>query len=140
MNPIEPTVSDWPGVEAGPHDRGGGREFTLNGREIGHVHRGKLVDIPFAKSVRDILIEEERADKHHVLPDSGWVSYRVHSDEDVEGALWLLRVSYLYHLIALRKRDEDYPEIDAVDVDTALAEMDVSNELHAVFSEQRTTG
>ncbi|WP_255681662.1 luciferase family protein [Natrinema sp. SYSU A 869] len=85
MNPIESTVSEWPGVEVDSHDRGGGREFTLAGREIGHVHRGKLVDIPFAKQIRDILLAEERAEKHHVIPDSGWVSYRVQSDEDVEG-------------------------------------------------------
>lgn len=133
-NPIESTVSDWPGIEIKPHDRGGGREFTLNGREIGHVHRGKLVDIPFAKRIRDILIDDGRAQKHHVVPDSGWVSYRVHSDEDIDGALWLLRVSYLYHLITVRKRDGDHTELDAVDVEAALVALDIGDELKRVFS------
>ncbi|WP_083860860.1 luciferase domain-containing protein [Natrialba asiatica] len=137
MNQIESTVSEWPGVEVGSHDRGGGREFTLDGREIGHVHRGQLVDIPFAKRVRDILIEEERAEKHHVMPDSGWVSYRVRSDEDIEGALWLLRVAYLYRVVTLRKREETQVGGDAVDIDAALDELNVSDALEDAFNEVR---
>lgn len=135
MNPIESTVSAWSGVEVDSHDRGG-REFTLDGREIGHVHRGQLVDIPFATRVRDILITEERAEKHHVMPDSGWVSYRVRSDEDIEGALWLLRVAYLYQVITTRKREEHSLE-DGVDIDAALTELDMSNALEDVFNEVR---
>ena len=134
MNPIESTVSAWPGVEVDSHDRGGGREFTLDGREIGHIHRGKLVDIPFAKRVRDVLIAEERAEKHHVMPDSGWVSYRIQSEEDVEGALWLLRVAYLYHVITMRKR-EQHPLEDGVNIDAALAELNMSDTLGDVFDE-----
>jgi hypothetical protein len=136
MTPIESIVSDWPGTEVKPHDRGG-REFTLNGREIGHIHQSQLVDIPFAKRVRDILLEERRAQKHHVFPNSGWVSYQIESDQDVDGALWLLRVAYLYHLITVRKRDGDHTELNAVDVETALAELDTSDELKQVFSDLR---
>jgi hypothetical protein len=136
MNPIESAVSNWPGIEVGSHDRGG-REFTLGGREIGHVHGGQLVDIPFAKRIRNILIEEERAEKHHVLPDSGWVSYRVRSDEDIDGALWLLRVAYLYHVVTMRKHEEEHPSGDAVDIDAALTELDVSDAVEHVFNEVR---
>lgn len=136
MNSIESTVSAWSGVKVDSHDRGGGREFTLDGREIGHIHRGKLVDIPFTKRVRDVLIEENRAEKHHVMPDSGWVSYRIQSDEDIEGALWLLRVAYLYHVITMRKR-EDYSLEDGIDIDAALIELDMSDTLEDVFNEVR---
>ncbi|RRJ31581.1 hypothetical protein EIK79_06600 [Halocatena pleomorpha] len=118
------------------HDRGGGREFTFDGREIGHIHRGKLVDIPFAKRVRDVLIAEEQAEKHHVMPDSGWVSYRVQSDEDIGGALWLLRVAYLYHVITMRKR-EGHPLEGGIDIDAALSELDMSDALQDVFNEMR---
>lgn len=135
MNHVESTVSEWPGVEVDSHDRGG-REFTLDGREIGHVHGGTLVDVPFATRVRDILIEEERAEKHHVMPDSGWVSYRVQSDEDIEGALWLLRVAYLYHVVTTQKHKK-HPTGDAVDIDAALAGLDMSHALEDVFDEER---
>jgi hypothetical protein len=39
-------VSSWSGVSQSPH-RFGGVEFTLAGREVGHVHRNGMVDIPF---------------------------------------------------------------------------------------------
>lgn len=136
MNSIESAVSTWPRMEVDSHDRGGGREFTLNGREIGHIHRGKLVDIPFDKRVRNVLITEERAEKHHVMPDSGWVSYRIQSDEDIDGALWLLRVAYLYHVITIRKREDHFIE-DVVDIDAALAELNMSDTLGDVFDEVR---
>lgn len=136
MNPIESTVSNWPGVEVSSHDRGGGREFSLIGREIGHIHRGKLVDIPFAKRIRDVLIAEERAEKHHVVPESGWVSYWIQSDEDVEGALWLLRIAYLYHVITSQKHVE-HSEAKTIDIDAALAELDMDDALEDVFNEVR---
>lgn len=139
MNPIESIVSDWPGIDVGPH-RFNAREFTLDSREIGHLHGGRLLDIPFPKRVRDILVEEERAETHHIYPDSGWVSYRVRSDEDIDGALWLLRVSYLYSLTAMRKRDGDHPEVAVVDIDATLAELDLSDELRRVFNEERAAG
>jgi Family of unknown function (DUF5519) len=137
MNSIESSVGDWPGVKVDSHDRGGGREFTLDGREIGHIHRGKLVDIPFTKRIRTVLIEENRAEKHHVMPDSGWVSYRIQSNEDIEGALWLLRVAYLYHVIMMRKRKGRSLE-DGVDIDAALIELNMSDTLEDVFNEVRT--
>ncbi len=31
---------------------------------------------------------------HHVLPQTGWVSYRIRGEEDVEGALELFRLNY----------------------------------------------
>lgn len=136
MNTIESTVSEWPGIEVEPHDCGGGHEFDLDGREIGHVHPSRLVDIPFAKRVRDIIIPEGRAEKHHVYPESGWISYHVQSDDDIDGALWLLRVSYLYHLVTTQNR-EGNPEIDAIDIDAALDELDMSDELCDVFSDVR---
>ncbi|WP_276249104.1 luciferase family protein [Haladaptatus sp. YSMS36] len=137
MNQIESIISDWPGVMVKSHERGGGREFILDGREIGHVHHGQLVDILFAKRIRDVLIEEGRAQKHHVLPDSGWISYRVRSDQDVDRAVWLLRVSYLYHLLALRKRKEEHPAGDAIEIDVALAELNMSDALEHMFSDLR---
>ncbi|MFC6964551.1 luciferase domain-containing protein [Halocatena marina] len=137
MNSIESTVSAWSGVKVDSHDRGGGREFTLDGREIGHIHRDKLVDIPFTKPIRDVLLEENRAEKHHVMPDSGWVSYRVQSDEDIEGALWLLRVAYLYHVVTLQNHEEETSTVDVIDIDAALVELDMSDTLDAVFDEVR---
>ena len=44
--------------------------------------------------VREELVRAGRAERHHVLPDSGWVSYRIGGPADVPGAIELFRLSY----------------------------------------------
>jgi hypothetical protein len=86
-------VSSWEGVSASPH-RFGGMEFRMGRREIGHVHRNYQADIPFPKPVRDILVSEGRAQPHHILPESGWITFRLVKSEDVGKAIELFRMSY----------------------------------------------
>ncbi len=86
-------VLSWPGVEARPH-RFGGIEFRVQGHEIGHLHGDRLADLPFPRRIREELVAEGRARPHHVLPQTGWVSYRIRGEADVEGALDLFRRNY----------------------------------------------
>jgi len=90
---IRREVLGWPGVEEAPH-RFGGVEFRLGRREIGHLHGDRLADLPFPVRVREELVREGRAVPHHVLPESGWVSYPIRGEADVPGALALFRLSY----------------------------------------------
>jgi predicted DNA-binding protein (MmcQ/YjbR family) len=90
---IEQTVTSWQGVTSQPH-RFGGREFNLDTREIGHVHGDKLVDIPFPKKVRDELVKAGEANAHHILPESGWISFYIREEGDVGKAITLLEKSY----------------------------------------------
>jgi hypothetical protein len=90
---IQKAVLSWPEVSAQPH-RFGGTEYRLGRREIGHVHADHLVDIPFPTKVRNEIVAAGRAEPHHVLPDSGWVSLFLREAGDVERAIELLRLSY----------------------------------------------
>jgi Family of unknown function (DUF5519) len=90
---IAAAVMAWPGVERAPH-RFGGLEFRLGKRELGHLHGDALVDLPFPRKVRDELVATGRARPHHVLPDSGWVSFWIESPEQVEEAIVLFRLAY----------------------------------------------
>ena len=83
----------WPGVESKPH-RFNGVEFRVRGHEIGHLHGERLADLPFPVRVRKELVARGKAEKHHVLPETGWTSYRIRGPEDVEGALELFRMNY----------------------------------------------
>ncbi len=89
---VEAVVS-WPGVEAHPH-RFGGIEFTVDHREIGHLHGDRLADLPFPKRIRDELIASGRAEPHHVLPDTGWVSRWIRGPEDIPEVVALFRLNY----------------------------------------------
>jgi hypothetical protein len=91
---ITQTLTSWPGVSAHPH-RFGGTEYRLGERrEIGHIHGDQLVDIPFPTKVRAELVAAGRAEPHHVLPESGWISFYLREPGDVERAIELLRLSY----------------------------------------------
>lgn len=93
-------VTAWEDVTAHSH-RFGGTEFRIGRREIGHIHGDWLVDIPFPKKVRDELVANGRAQPHHILPETGWISFYLRQPGDVELALALLRQSFE---IALRQR------------------------------------
>ncbi len=90
---IERVVLSWPGVTVEPH-RFGGIEFRLGRRELGHLHGDRLADLPFPRRVRDELVAAGRASRHHVLPDSGWVSRRIDGPDDVAEVIELFRLSY----------------------------------------------
>ena len=86
-------ISRWEGVDAEPH-RFGGTEFRVGRRELGHVHGDHLADIAFPMDVRNRLIAEGRAEPHHILPNSGWITFKFSKESDVESAVELFRLSY----------------------------------------------
>ena|SRR6185503_7788679 len=90
---ITKEVTAWNGLASQPH-RFGGMEYVIGKREIGHIHGDHLVDIPFPKKVRDQIIATGRAQPHHILPDTGWVSFYLQQEAAVEKAIALLYKSY----------------------------------------------
>lgn len=88
------TVSRWEQIEAVPH-RFGGVEFQFEGKEVGHIHRSGMVDIPYTKRLREHLVTEEHTGLHHLLPDTGWTTFYIRHAEDVDKAIWLFRISLL---------------------------------------------
>jgi len=90
---IEREVGSWDGVTTHAH-RFGGTEFRLGRRELGHLHGERWADLRFHQGIRDMLVETGRAQPHHVLPETGWVSKQIRSDEDVAELIELFRLSY----------------------------------------------
>ena len=87
------TLLTWQGIETHPH-RFGGTEFRTGKREVGHIHGDSLVDIPFPKKIRDEIVAAKEAEPHHILPETGWVSFYLREEADVERAIALLKRSY----------------------------------------------
>ena len=93
---IEKEILNWPYVTAEPH-RFGGVEFRLNKKEMGHIHSEGLADIPFPMKTRDALVNSGLVKPHHVLPQSGWVSYWFHNSdekEDIATVIDLFKLRY----------------------------------------------
>ena len=90
---ITQVVTSWESVTVAPH-RFGGVEYVIGRREVGHIHGDHMVDIPFPKKVRDEIVAAGRAQPHHLLPETGWISFYLRHEEDVDKAIALFRESY----------------------------------------------
>jgi hypothetical protein len=127
LEQIRTAVTAWPGVTASPH-RFGGLEFNLDSTEIGHVHHNGMVDIPFNTKIRNQLIAEGKAEPHHLLHDTGWISFYIRSEQDIQAAIDLLKLSYLFYLSRGNKR-----AAHNVDIEGDVARLGLSDGLQAVF-------
>ena len=90
---ITNAVTAWEGVTVAPH-RFGGVEYVIGKREIGHIHGDHMVDIPLPKKAHDEIVAAGRAQPHHILPETGWISFYLRQEADVEKAIALLRESF----------------------------------------------
>ena len=91
---ITDEVTSWPGVEAGPGDRGE-FAFKLGRREIGHLHGDHVLHIGFPKAVWNELYEQGRIDYHPVFPGKpGYAARRIETEDDVRDVIALLRLNY----------------------------------------------
>ncbi|GAB4517535.1 MAG: hypothetical protein OHK0046_24190 [Anaerolineae bacterium] len=117
-------MATWDGVTVHPH-RFGGREFNIGNVEIGHVHSNGMVDIPFTRTIRAQLIAEGMAEPHHLLPETGWISFYLRKESDVAEALKLFRLSYIQKVRSRSRRDDAQraalqQQIDALNVSDTL--------------------
>jgi uncharacterized protein (UPF0261 family) len=90
---VDQELLSWPGVSAQPH-RFGGREYHVNNHEIGHMHGSHMADLPFPKKVRDELVAAGRVQPHHILPETGWVSFYISGEADASAVVALFRLNY----------------------------------------------
>ena len=91
---ITEEVTSWPGVEAGPGERGE-FAFRLGRREIGHLHGDRAAHFGFPKQVWRELKEQGRIEPHPVFPDAeGPAARRIVDDRDVRDVIELLRLNY----------------------------------------------
>jgi hypothetical protein len=90
---IEREIASWPEVTVAAH-RFGGVEFRRGRRELGHLHGNRLADLPFPVRVREQLVRDGRAEPHHILPASGWVSRRIRGEQDIAAVVELFKLNY----------------------------------------------
>ena len=78
----------------------------MSGHEIGHLHGSRMADLPFPVRMRKELVAEGKAEPHHVLPQTGWVSYYPRGPEDVPAVVELFRLNYEHLVQRGKKRAE----------------------------------
>lgn len=130
---ITQEVGAWPGIATAPH-RFGGVEFLLGKAEIGHLHGDALLDIAFTRAIRDVLIGQGKASPHHVAPESGWISFRLRVPEDTDQAIWLLRLSYMRHILLIRRKPHGAEMAPDVDVEEIMLGLAPGDELESILA------
>ena len=89
---VEREVLDWPETSSGP-GRFGSVAFRYGRREIGHVHRDLIADLPVTQEMREQLLSGGRA-RPHRAGSRGYISYPMESCEDALTVLEILRSNY----------------------------------------------
>src|SRR5919199_711172 len=91
---ITEAVTAWPRVTAG-WGRRGEWSFTVDGREIGHLHGDHAAHFGFPRDVGAQLREAGRVGPHPVNPYSTKMAARpIEGDEDVAEVIALMRLNY----------------------------------------------
>jgi hypothetical protein len=91
---ITEEVTSWPGVVAAPGRRGE-FAFTVDRREIGHLHGDHSLHIAFPRRLWAELHAAGRIDYHPVFPGRpGFGARQLETDEDVRDAIALLLINY----------------------------------------------
>jgi hypothetical protein len=117
---LEQSVSLWEGVSAENHKMGG-REFLWNHLEIGHIHADGNMDILFTKKIRDVLFENHLIQTHKWVPKSGWATFCLRKERNLEMAINLLMLSYLHKR---RRKAKDLQE--KMDIDLRINQLPYS--------------
>jgi hypothetical protein len=85
-------VRRWPAVRVEAGD--GGVTQVLHQRGVlARAHSDGLVEIAFPRPVAETLIAAGRAERHHALPDSGWIDTRLSTPADAARLLELLELA-----------------------------------------------
>lgn len=128
------TVSLWPGIATGD-GRFNSTTFQIGQSEIGHVHPHPwgLVDISYPYPLRKQLLAEGHTEKHHVAPERA-TTFALESEDDVEQAVFLLRLSYLYHVSRFDREPDTDELVETIDIDVEaeILKLELSDELHTV--------
>ena len=89
---VEREVLRWPGVTSEP-GRFGATSFRYGMREIGHIHRDRIADLPVTAEMREQVLAEGRACPHRAGV-KGYVSHPLEGEEDVSAVLGILGRNY----------------------------------------------
>ncbi len=89
---VEREVLGWPGTTSEP-GRFHSVAFRYGKREIGHVHRDRVADLPVTPEMREDLLAQGRARRHRA-GSRGYISYPVEDREDVASVLEVLGRNY----------------------------------------------
>jgi len=93
IDEIENEVLTWGNTTSSLH-KFGGPQFNYKETEFAHIHSNGLLDILFTQKIKAELMLAGKIEQHHIFGKSGWISFYIQEPEDIDYALFLLKLSY----------------------------------------------
>jgi hypothetical protein len=122
-NDIADQVTEWEGVAT--TERADGRTvFTYAGTEFAHIDDDGSLDLPLSRRLRTALVAADRAEHHPVYTETGWTTFDIRGESDVEAAVKLCRLAYVYRRLDESTHDEKADLADGIDLDGELDAFD----------------
>ncbi len=94
-------VRRWPGVQMRTHlnplaeDTDDGIEFRLYGKQVGHVHHDCSVHVSLTRALKATVVDQGLALPLVQAGGPSWVVFVPEIPDDVQRAIWLLRLNYV---------------------------------------------
>jgi hypothetical protein len=94
-------VRRWPGVQMRTHlnplaeDTDDGIEFQLYGKQVGHVHHDCSVHVSLTRALKATVVDQGLALPLVQAGGPSWVAFVPEIPDDVQRAIWLLRLNYV---------------------------------------------
>ena len=93
MDEIEAEVLKWDNTKSDSH-KYGGLQLNYGNKELGHIHSNGLLDMPLSRAIKRQLMDDGLIEDHHSFKNTGWISFYMHTPNDMVYALKLFRLSY----------------------------------------------
>ena len=129
-------VNTWDGVGVEPR-RAGRTEFMFGGEDFGHVDADGSLDLPLSIPVREALVAAGRTGPHPVYDKTGWTTFDIRGEDDVDEAVSLLRLAYIYYTLELSHDDGKSSIADGIDLDAELEAFGADEGLRAAMTAMR---
>jgi len=94
IDDVEKEILTWPGTTATTH-KYGGLQFNYGNKELGHIHSNGLLDMLLNRKLKQQLMQQNsRVQDHHMLKNTGWLSFYMETYGDKEFVLELFEMAY----------------------------------------------
>lgn len=80
-------------VTEAPHQFAGS-EFRVGAFQFMHFHGYTHLDIRLSKEDQTRVLKEGKAERHLYAPQAGWITFRIHSVQDIGQAKELIELGY----------------------------------------------
>lgn len=77
--------------------------FSYAGHAFGYCDDGNRISLELSPKIVYELKEDLFAQQHTLLSQSRWITFIVETPADIDHAVWLVKIAYLYHRVRIHQ-------------------------------------